>query len=293
MKSLRPCLLLSVVLLLTAVTVPAARAELERILEFRSDLRVHEDSTMTVTETITVLAQGREIKRGIIREFPTRYRDRLGNRVEVGFEILEVLRDGRPEPYSTRTLSNGVEIKIGDKDVFLQPGRHSYAITYRTNRQLGFFDEYDELYWNVTGTGWSFAIDHAVAVIELPSGARLIQQAGYTGPQGAVGRDYHYLQEGGRHVFRITRGLGPREGLTIALSWPKGFVTEPTRQQRIEYFLADNLSTAVALGGLALVLGYFLLVWTAVGKDPAKGTIIPRYEPPAELSAASPLIPDR
>ncbi len=287
MKFLRPLRLLSVLILLSALAVPAARAEAERILEFRSDLRVHEDSTMTVTETITVLAQGREIRRGIIREFPTRYRDRFGHRVQIGFEILEVLRNGRPEPYSTQPLSNGVEIKIGDKDVFLEPGRHSYSITYRTNRQLGYFEDYDELYWNVTGTGWSFAIDRAVAVIELPPGAPLIEQAGYTGPQGAVGRDYLHLQEGGRHVFRTTRGLGPREGLTIALSWPKGYVTEPSGQQRVEYFLADNLSTAVALGGLALVLGYFLLVWTMVGKDPLKGTIIPRFEPPAELSPAA------
>ena len=74
---------------------------------------------MTVTEDITVQATGQEIKRGIIRDFPTTYRDRLGNTVTVGFKVEEVLRDGRPEPYHTESAANGVKIYIGQKDVFL------------------------------------------------------------------------------------------------------------------------------------------------------------------------------
>ena len=38
-------------------------------------------------------------------------------------------------------------------------GQHRYEITYRTTRQIGFFAEYDELYWNVTGNGWTFPIE--------------------------------------------------------------------------------------------------------------------------------------
>jgi uncharacterized membrane protein YgcG len=242
---------------------------------------------MTVTETITVQAEGREIRRGIKRDFPTSYRDRLGNRVRVRFEVLEVLRDGKPEPYSTEAGGNGIQVKIGDKDVFLTPGPHRYSITYRTDRQLGFFEDYDELYWNVTGTGWSFAIDRAQVAIELPAGAPMIQQAGYTGPQGTTGRDYRYAKEGGRHVFRTTRGLAPGEGLTIALAWPKGYVRAPSGGERLGYFFADNTSTLVALGGLGVIFGYFLLVWTMVGRDPDKGTIIPRYQPPSGLSPAA------
>jgi uncharacterized membrane protein YgcG len=287
MRFLRCLRVLLPALLLTVGTAGGARAEVERILAFGSHIQVHEDASMTVTETITVQAEGRQIKRGIKRDFPTSYRDRLGNRVRVGFEVMEVLRDGAPEPYSTQAAGNGVQVKIGDKDVLLAPGPHRYTITYRTNRQLGFFEDYDELYWNVTGTGWSFAIDRAQAVIELPPGARMIQQSGYTGPQGATAGHYNYSREGGRHIFRTTRGLAPREGLTIALAWPKGYVQAPSREERLGYFFADNRSTLVALGGLGLVFGYFLLVWTMVGRDPDKGTVIPRYAPPTGLSPAA------
>lgn len=92
-------------LILTAVAAGmllpqgSARAqEAERILSFHSDIVIHEDSSMTVTETITVVAQGMQIKRGIYRDFPTRYWDKSGHLYTVGFHVREVLRDGRPEP---------------------------------------------------------------------------------------------------------------------------------------------------------------------------------------------------
>ena len=54
-------------------------------------------------------------------------------------------------------MSNGVRVRIGSADRLLNTGRHEYVIRYRTTRQIGFFADYDELYWNATGTGWTFA----------------------------------------------------------------------------------------------------------------------------------------
>ena len=102
----------------------------------------------------------------------------------------EVLRDGRPEPYHTQAVANGVKIYIGQEDLFLRPGVYTYTITYRTDRQLGFFKDFDELYWNVTGNGWNFAIDRAEAYIELPPGAKILKSAAYTGHQGERGHDF-------------------------------------------------------------------------------------------------------
>src|SRR5512139_3218050 len=62
----------------------------ERILSFASQIIVSPDATMLVTETIRVRSSGDQIKRGIYRDFPTRYKDRHGNAYVVGFEIHEV-----------------------------------------------------------------------------------------------------------------------------------------------------------------------------------------------------------
>ena len=132
----------------------AVQAE-ERIEQFTSDAQVNVDGSVDVTETISVNAESRQIRRGIFRDFPTTYTDRNGLRVVVGFEVISVKRDRQPEPYAIEGLSNGKRIRIGSADVFLDPGIHVYEIQYRTTRQLGFFADYDELYWNVTGNGWT------------------------------------------------------------------------------------------------------------------------------------------
>ncbi|MGA1874169.1 MAG: DUF2207 domain-containing protein [bacterium] len=260
----------------------------EKIARFQSCLQVHPDGSMTVTEDITVVSAGRDIKRGIFRTFPTSYRDRHGNPVRIGFQLLNVLRDGRPEPYRIENIRSGVKIYIGREHVFLESGTYTYTLIYLTDRQLGYFEDYDELYWNVTGNDWSFTIDQAEAVIELPEGARILDQTAYTGPRGARGKDYRITStQRGTIAFQTTRPLRPGEGLTIAVAWPKGLVAEPTLRERAGQVLEDNLNRMVALAGLVILLIYYLTTWSKVGRDPAKGVIIPLFSPPRDFSPAA------
>ena len=107
--------LLSALVLLAA---PAAASADERILDFSSGIVVHADASMTVTETITVRSEGDAIRRGIFRDFPTDYTDRLGNRYVVAFEVLAVTRDGVREAWHSERLSNGTRVYIGRRDRF-------------------------------------------------------------------------------------------------------------------------------------------------------------------------------
>lgn len=272
-------------LLLALWHAPAALAA-ERILSFDSDIVVHRDGAMTVTESIQVRSEQQQIKRGIYRDFPTRYETPYGT-VSVGFEVLMIERDGRLEPYHTEQRSNGVRVYIGDKNRILPPGQYRYTIRYRTDRQLGFFDDHDELYWNVTGNGWEFPIDNATARVTLPAGLSVDPDSleAYTGYQGDKGRDYHAdVNADGTVVFETTRGLRPREGLTIVVAWPPGIIERPTTTQRLAYLLRDNAGPLVGLGGLVLVFIYYLLSWRRVGRDPEAGVVMPRFEPPRGLS---------
>lgn len=262
----------------------------ERILDFDSEITVLSNSEMLVTETITVRSEGKQIKRGIYRDFPTRYKDRYGNNYVVGFEVSSVQRDGYSEGWHTELLGNGVRIYMGRSDVYLSPGEYQYRLSYRTNRQLGFFDDHDELYWNVTGNGWDFPIDHASAAVKLPDSINPgdLSLDAYTGAQGAKGTAFEsWLDDYGRASFETTTTLGPREGLTIAVGWPVGHITRPDATTKLRWFLDDNLALLIGIGGTLLVLLFYLYNWWHFGKDPEKGTIIPRFTPPENLSPAA------
>ena len=280
-------ILLITLLLISFATVSLAE---ERIHSYHSDIIIDDKGDMTVTETITVNAEGNKIRRGIYRDFPTSYKDRFGNKYNVGFSIIKILRDGNREKFHTKKISNGIRIYIGDKNHFLQNGDYTYAITYKTNRQLGFFDRHDELYWNVTGNDWDFPIDKASATVRLPEiiPRDSIEVEGYTGFTGSKSQNYAAsINTNGDAYFETTRSLAQRHGLTIVVSWPKGYIAEPTISEKIDYLLSDNHSLFVALIGLIILLVYYWIIWLKVGKDPEKGVIFPHYEPPPGYSPAS------
>jgi len=281
---------LPLMLLLAGLILPTMSRADERILEYQSNVMVHPGGELTVTEVIKVRAEGREIRRGIYRDFPTRYRDRLGNRYRVAFQVTEVLRDGMPESWHTEERSNGVRVYIGQASRMLQPGVHSYQIRFLTNRQLGFFDDHDELWWNVTGNGWSFPIDAASARISLPfdvppSSLELSAYAGVFGSTETSVRSH--IVDGHTADFETTRPLMPGEGFSVIAAWPKGLIEEPTAWRKMRWFARDNGAAIVLLAGLWLTLIWYYAAWNKVGRDPRKGIIIPRFEPPAGLSPAA------
>lgn len=279
------------VLLLVCLCLCAipALAQSERILDFHSAIQVRESGSMDVVETIRVHSAGNQIRHGIYRDFPTRYADHLGYRYVVGLEVHAATRDNLPEQFRVEDRDNGKRIYLGRADFLVPQGDHAYSISYTTGRQIGFFADHDELFWNVTGNGWVFPIDQSSAVVRLPGGISpdAVHVSGYTGPQGSLAHDLTAAAaDDGSYAFAATRPLGANEGLTILLAWPKGFVTPPTQEQRIRYFLEDNSEAAVAGAGLGVILGYYFVVWSLVGRDPAPGAIVTLYEPPPGLSPA-------
>ncbi|MBT8142046.1 MAG: DUF2207 domain-containing protein [Gammaproteobacteria bacterium] len=255
----------------------------EKILSFDSDIVITTDGSMLVTETIRVKAEANKIRRGIYRDFPTKYKDRLGNNYQVDFSILGVERDANRENYHTKSMSNGVRIYFGNANVFLDPGVYTYRFKYKTNYQLGFFDEHDELYWNVTGNGWDFSIDKASATLRLPKPLQAsdMPMLAYTGLSGASEKNFiSKVLEPGVTYYETTKPLAPRQGLTVVTGWPKGVISEPTQADKINRFTSVNKHILTGFTGLLLLLTYFLIVWFKVGRDPGAGVIYPRYNPP-------------
>lgn len=282
--------ILLVLALLVGLALPLlAQDQQERILSYDSDIRLEQDGSMRVQEAIRVYAAGDNIKHGIYRDFPTEYKDKLGIRKHVPFELLSVTRDGQPEDYHTSSRSNGIRVYIGPRFSNVPVGEHTYVITYQTDRQMGFYKDRDELYWNVTGNGWDFPIETASARVHLPLNIprRLVETYGYTGPQGYQGRDFTAKpQDDLSYLFQTTKPLSPHEGFTIVCWWDKGYMTPPTDSQERSWWFEDNQGIVFAVFGLLVVLVYQFVSWSRVGVDPAPGTIVVQYMPPTEISAA-------
>ena len=261
----------------------------ERILDYRVQISIEPDACMRVSEAISVRAEGDQIRHGIYRDFPTDYRDVLGHHYRVAFDMLGAQRDGNTEEWREQRKGNGIRVYLGSASTEVAAGEHAYRLSYRTCRQIGFFGDHDELYWNVTGNGWAFPIDATAAELTLPYHVPedRLHAFGYTGAQGSREQalETETYESGAR--FRATRGLAPSEGLSVVLEFPKGVLAAPTREQRLLWLLQDNLTLAGLLVGLVLLWLYYGWAWRSYGRDPAPGVRIPLYEPPKGFSPAS------
>lgn len=271
-----------------ALALPASAQAEERISRYSSDVHIQKDGALDVTETIEVNAEGISINHGIYRDFPTTRRVMGQPGSHVGFKVLDVRRNGESEPFAIEGIKGGIRVRIGSADSEIAPGAHRYVIHYRTTRQIGHFEDFDELYWNATGNGWDFPIDRAEARITLPSPARFTRKASYTGPAGATGSMARVAAEDSSSItFETTAPLGAREGMTVAVGWPKGVVDPPSASSRLMTQVADWLPWLFTAGGLIWLLAYYARTWLRVGRDPRKGTVVPLFSPPDNLSPAA------
>jgi uncharacterized membrane protein YgcG len=265
---------------LTVATSGGTGRAAEQVAAFEVTIDVRRDGALEVVETITVDVEGRVFKRGLIRDFPLR---RAGAERGVTFDVMSVRRNGVKEPYAVNREGGYAHVRIGSAEVFLPaPSRQTYEIRYRTEGQIGFFDDFDELYWNVTGSEWSVPIASALVEITTPGLTPIMQRAGYTGPPRAQGRAFVWEETGEGVVrARTTAPLPPGEGFTVAVGWAKGMVV-PIAQRAPGLSPEIAALSATALGTLALVAA-----WLSFGRDPPPGVIYPRFEPPDGISPAA------
>ena len=276
---------LSLLIALSLFSVAAAQEEIRR---FAVDIEVEQDGDIVVTETIAINVEGRNIRRGIFRDFPAYYLDEDDRgRLPFRYKVLSVTRNGEREPYSRDRVDNAVRLQIGEEDRFLEYREHVYEIRYRVKNQIRYFEDYDVLYWNVTGVYWQFPILQASTSIVFPPGLDLIDTESFTGPLGAAGTSANYRREGNAHVFSTTEPLGANEGLTFSMRLEKGLIDPPSWSDESWLWWARYGSLTALVVSCFGLFGFYYTNYERVGRDPAKGPVFPRYAPPKGYSPAA------
>lgn len=273
-------LTLVVVLCLMTVGVPP-RADARSFVISRFDvvIQVLPSGELLVTETVRPRFEG--AWNGIERLIPVEYR------TPQGFNYTLVLDQ------VTATDDQGAPLKLEQKRerhyrnfrIWI-PGAENatrtFVLTYRVRNGLKYFEDHDELYWNVTGDEWDVPIEHASAKIVLPAGATGVRALAFTGAYGAREHAATVEVTGPTIEMRMMRALGFREGLTAVVGWDKGLVAEPTAADVTGMFLTSNWPLSIPVA----VFGIMLRLWYTRGRDPRLRTIAVAYEPPERLTPA-------
>jgi len=269
---------LLLLLALFAATADRAVAQRSLVIErFDAVIRVEPDGTIDVTETITARFTG--AWNGIYRSIPVKYRTAQGLNWTLGLDVRGATDgDGRPLRVETGRERHYVKLRMwipGAEDA-----TRTAVLHYRATNALRFFDEHDELYWNVTGDEWDVPIEAATARIELPPEATGVRAIAFNGVYGSTAQDASVEVEGTAVRIAMPHALAFHEGLTAVVGWDKGVVAEPSAAARTAGVVSSNWPLLIPV---PVLIGAFLM-WRRRGKDPSRLPVTVRYEPPPGLT---------
>jgi uncharacterized membrane protein YgcG len=276
MKHLRVAFAL--VCLLARPEAAAAQRSLV-IQQFAADVEVGLDGAIAVTETIDARFEG--AWNGLYRTIPVEYRTPQGFAYKLRLDVESVTDgSGAPLRYESSRERHYRKLKIwipGARDAV-----KTVVVRYRVQNGLKFFEEHDELYWNVTGDEWEVPIERARAVVRLPAGVTGIRAYAFTGGYGSQESAARIQVVGTTLTVETTRALNFREGVTVAIAWNPGVVARPTRADAVRDFVFANAALVIPVG----VFGLMFWLWSRYGRDPRRQAVAVRYEPPGALSPA-------
>jgi uncharacterized membrane protein YgcG len=267
--------------LVSALIFPAASAlstrEL-RIENFHSETIVMPDGTIDVTETIQAHFIGAPWH-GLFRTIPVEYVTPQGLNYSLFLDVKRVT-DGNGRALKVESSRERhyrkLKIYVPNADNSTQ----NISIEYTVSDALRFFEDHDELYWDVTGDEWDIPIQSASARIILPEGTTNIRANVFTGAYRSRAQNADVDIAGNGIEVRTHEPLRLHEGMTVAVAFDKGFVHEPTATDKIVLFFRSNWPLSIPIAAFVIM---FYLWWTR-GRDPRLRPIAAQYEPPDQLT---------
>lgn len=252
----------------------------EAITSYASDIIVHADNSIDVTEKVAYDTGAGE-RHGIRRDiYPFSSQER-----RMSIEGVSVTDEGgAPYSFKVSDSGNNVRIEIGDPDRTFS-GKKSYVIRYHATDAVAQLKDVDEIYWNATGNGWDMPIYQARVSVALPPGVVMVQSACYYGPQRSATQCQSAKEENGLYVFNAPGTLNPREGLTVAVGFPKGAAALYPSSGAAPASSGSYWGWLIGIVVPAAVLVFSFANWRRKGRDwRGTGVIIPQYDVPDGLT---------
>ena len=263
--------------LLLLCPAPALAQRTLAIERFDATIQVQPDASIDVTESIVARFTGSW--NGIYRTIPVTYHTPQGFNWTMRLsQVRATDQDGQPLRLEASRERHYIKYKIWVPGA--QDATRTVVLHYRASNGLRFFEDHDELYWNVTGDEWDVPLQAASAHVGLPRNATGVRAIAFNGAYGSTARDATLETIGTTVRVAMPHELGFHEGLTVVVGWDKGIVTAPTTAQRATGILASNWPLSIPIPVFLLAFA----IWRRRGRDPRSLPIAVLYEPPDGLS---------
>lgn len=278
LSKLSLCFLIAAALFLFANPCSSLVTKELRIENFDAEIIVSPNGSINVTEKIQVHFIGGPWH-GLYRTIPVEYVTPQGLNYSLFLDVKSVTDvNGNSLKFESSRVRHYRKLKIYVPNA--DNSTQTISIEYAVSDGLRFFEDHDELYWNVTGDDWDVPIQSATARVILPVNATGIRANVFTGAYRSTAREADIEIASNGVEFRTRDPLRYHEGLTVAVAFDKGVVREPTAFDKAVLFLRSNWPLGLPL----VTFGLMFYLWWTRGRDPRLRPIAAQYEPPDQLT---------
>ena len=257
------------------VTLPSGRKvvapAVEHIPYLLTSLHILPTGLVQVEEEMTVIANGKKLKNGLIKIMPKYSTSRAGVRKKIDVTLESVSINGQNVPHVLEEIGDNIYIKP-QQPYNLPSGVYTYNFKYLVDRKLWYYDDFTEFYWNVTGSYLNLMIASANAVVSLPDGRQFMGQNVFIGSPKSLNPNRAIVAALDNNAlgFASTTPLLPGEGMYILTTLHQDIFLKPDINQRFVWFISDFGDVLFALLGLIAILSSYILSANYLKKNKPK-----------------------
>ena len=229
-----------------------------------------------IVENINVIFS--DYNHGILRAIPDSYKH---HSLQLHVNHISST-SGAPTGYTTYGSNGNTVLKIGNKSRTIT-GAQNYTIDYTLHNVISFYNDHDELYWDINGDQWQQPFEQVSAIFHIPAAAKpdTKQPVCYTGTFGSTEQNCTVSAGGETISFNTTKPLTANQTLTTAMGFGKGYF-HPSKWYET---VGEHTKQIVGLLAMPILLGgWAFRRWRKFGRDAkGRGVIVPQYGPPDGL----------
>ncbi|MCQ2915037.1 MAG: DUF2207 domain-containing protein [Alphaproteobacteria bacterium] len=251
---------------------------LKHIPYFFSNIEIHSDNSVHISETIQRVVEHKETDfHGIVRSFPKKHFDRSGKSHRSKIYDYSATIDNIPVDVALSADSKELKLIVNSK-VPLTPGVHAFKIQYSFDNKISEFenlekksekdsDYFKELIWDITGQNWDIPVMRAAARVIYPSNSDVISRLAMTGTASQE-NDFYRIRRSkyGDSLYNLTYPLQPGQHFVIITNWSEpDYLRLPVDKTSV--FLNDHGMLAAVLLGLFIISGYFIATYQTLKRN--------------------------
>ncbi len=238
---------------------------LEHIPYLMTNIEILPDGVIKFTDTIVIVADGKKLHNGLTKILPRDIVSRNNERHPINYTLVGVSVNEQSIPY--KLVENGKSIfLIPQEDYVLEPGVYTYKFEYLADNLLWNYGDFQEFYWDVTGSFWNLVIARAGATLSLPTDKKPLGQEVLIGhPQNLDTQKVVVINPSpNTWGYAVQRPLFIGEGLHLVVSLPEDVVAKPTWDKRLLRLFDTHADIYISFITFLVIAASFLVSWKYV-----------------------------